>query len=141
MFWMVIILSLFSVGHSHNIGKIQDHIMIGVTNNSLFNLTENQCLCQMMQSNELASAVNYFQTNQTCQLFNYNISLIFIQYDFNSSFIFINQSWISITNSKLILNNTFGFWNLDLFKNQKSKFRKSWILNSENFALVNYETK
>jgi len=109
MFWLVIILSLFSVGNSHKIGKIQDHIMIGVTNYSLFNLTEDQCLCQMMQSNGLGAAVNYFQTNQTCQLFNYNISAIFIQYNFNSSFIFINQSWISITNSKISLDNTFGF--------------------------------
>jgi hypothetical protein len=111
MFWLVIILSLFSVGNSHNIGKIQDNIMIGVTNYSLFNVTEHQCICQMMQWNGLVSAINYFQTNQTCQLFNYNISSIFIQYNFNSSFIFINQSWISITNSKIMLDNTFGFCN------------------------------
>jgi len=111
MFWMLIILSLFSVGVSVNVGKIQDNIMIGVTNNSLFNVTEDQCICQMMQSNGLVSAINYFQTNQTCQLFNYNISAIFIQYYFNSSFIFINQSWISITNSKVILANAFGFFN------------------------------
>jgi hypothetical protein len=84
--------------------------MIGVTNYSLFNVTEDQCLCQMMQSNGLGSAINYFQTNQTCQLFYYNISSIFIQYYFNSSFIFINQSWISITNSKIIRDKNFGFY-------------------------------
>jgi hypothetical protein len=110
MFWMFIVLSLFSVGDSFNIGKIPDHIMTGVTNYSLFNVTEDQCICQMIQWNGLVSAVNYFQTNQTCQLFNYNISSIFIQWNFNSSFIFINQSWISITNSKIILNNILGFW-------------------------------
>jgi hypothetical protein len=111
MFWLVIILSLFSAGNSVSIGKIQDYIMIGVNNYSLFNVTENQCLCQMMQSNGLGSAINHFQTNQTCQLFYYNISSIFIQYYFNSSFIFINQSWISITISKISLDNTFGFCN------------------------------
>jgi hypothetical protein len=67
MFRMMIIFSLFSVVDSGTMGLIEDYIMIGTANNSLFNITRNQCICQMIQSNELLSALNYFQTNQTCQ--------------------------------------------------------------------------
>jgi len=48
MFWAVLVLSLFSVGDSINIGKIQDNIMIGIANYSLLNVTEYQCICQMV---------------------------------------------------------------------------------------------
>jgi len=95
MFWLVFILSLFSVANSIRIGKIENYIMIGIINHSLVNITEDQCICQMIQAN--LSALNYFQTNQTCQLLNNNISTIFIEFYTNSSFLFINQSSISIT--------------------------------------------
>jgi hypothetical protein len=94
MFWLVVILSLFSVADSIRIGKIENYIMIGIINHSLVNITEDQCICQMIQSN--LSALNYFQTNETCQLLNNNISTIFIEFYTNSSVLFINQSSISI---------------------------------------------
>ncbi len=99
MFWLVVILSLFSVANSIRIGKIENYIMIGIINDSLVNITEDQCICQMIQSN--LSALNYFQTNKTCQLLNNNISTIFIEFYTNSSFLFINQSSISITTVQL----------------------------------------
>jgi len=95
MFWLVVILSLCSLVNPIRIGKIENYIMIGIINDSLVNITEVQCICQMIQSN--LSALNYFQTNQTCQLLNNNISTSFIEFYTNSSVLFINQSSISIT--------------------------------------------
>ncbi|CAF1183323.1 unnamed protein product [Adineta steineri] len=66
-------------------------------NNSLFNITEEQCICEMVKLNGFVSAVNYFATNETCQLFSFDISSILIAFNLNSSFLFINQSTISIT--------------------------------------------
>jgi hypothetical protein len=97
MFRMIVILLLLSVVDCIRIGKIENNIMIGIINNSLSNITLDQCICQMVQSNELISAVNYFQTNQTCQLFSYNMSSILIQFNVDSTIIFINQTSISIT--------------------------------------------
>ena len=103
MFWMIIILSLFSASNSVSIGKIEDYMMISVINNSILNITEDECICQMIKSNDSISALNYFPINQTCQLFYLNASSILIEFYLNSSFIFINQSSILITNSKFIL--------------------------------------
>ncbi|CAF4266616.1 unnamed protein product [Adineta steineri] len=70
-----------------------------MTSNSLIsNITQHECICQMITSNKLVSALNYFQINQTCQLYSSNLSLISIEFYLNSTFIFINQSSISITN-------------------------------------------
>jgi outer membrane phospholipase A len=100
MFWKFFILSLFSVGDCILITKIQDNIMVGIMNNMLFNITQDQCICEMIQSNDTISALNYFPTNQTCQLYHSNISSVFIEFYSGSSFIFINQSVISISNIK-----------------------------------------
>jgi hypothetical protein len=109
MFWAMLVLSLVSIGDCISIGKIQDNIMIGIANYSLLNITEDQCVCQMVQLNGLLSALNYFQANQTCQLYSYNISSILIQFNSNACLIFINQSVISIEsiqiNSKFIIDN------------------------------------
>jgi hypothetical protein len=96
MFWVIFVLSLFSVVDSISMGKIENHIIIGTINNSLYNINIDQCICEMAKSNELISALNYFQTNETCQLFFYNINLIFIEYYFDSTLMFINQSSISV---------------------------------------------
>jgi hypothetical protein len=100
MFWKFFILSLFCVGDSILITTIQNNIMVGTMNNVLFNITQDQCICQMIQSNDLISALNYFPSNQTCQLFHSNITTVFIEYYSNSLFLFINQSSISIANIK-----------------------------------------
>ena len=97
MFWMIVILSLFSVADSIRIGKIENNIMIGIINSSLLNVTRDQCICQMINSNELISAANYFQSNKTCQLFSYNITSVLITFNANATFLFINQTSISIT--------------------------------------------
>ncbi|CAF1102709.1 unnamed protein product [Adineta steineri] len=97
MRWAIVILLLFSVGNCVRVGKIQNYIVIGVMNNSLFNITEEQCICEMVKLNGFVSALNYFATNETCQLFSFDISSILIAFNLNSSFLFINQSTISIT--------------------------------------------
>jgi hypothetical protein len=119
MFWIGIIFSLFSIVKCVSISQIEDHIMVGITNNLLLNVTKDQCICQMISSNEFIFALNYFQTNQTCQLFNYNTSSIFIQINFNSSFIFMNQSSMLITNIQLYsefsrnyMSVSFQIWNI-----------------------------
>jgi hypothetical protein len=110
MFWKFFILSLLSVGDSILITQIQDNIMVGIMNNTLFNITQDQCICQMIQSNDLISGLNYFPSNETCQLFHSNITSVFIEFYSNSVFLFINQSSISISNikqnSKFIIDKT-----------------------------------
>ncbi|UJR29737.1 hypothetical protein I4U23_017285 [Adineta vaga] len=101
MFWIIFIFSLFSTIDSIRIGKIEDRIMIGIiSNNFLFNISKIECICQMMKLNGTIIALNYFQINNTCQLFISNNNSFLIQYNSNSSFIFINQSSISITVSQ-----------------------------------------
>ncbi|CAF0736477.1 unnamed protein product [Adineta steineri] len=98
MFWLVFILSLFSVCNSILITKIKNNIIIGIMYNDLFNITENQCICEMIKVNDSISALNYFSINQTCQLFRSNASTIYIEFYSNSTFIFLNQSSITILN-------------------------------------------
>ncbi|CAF0861295.1 unnamed protein product [Adineta steineri] len=66
--------------------------------NNLFNVTEDQCICEMIKLNDSISALNYFSTNQTCQLYRSNISTIYVEYYLNSTIIFLNQSSITILN-------------------------------------------
>jgi hypothetical protein len=92
MFWMIVVLSLFFAGDSVKIGKIQNTIVIDIINNSLSNITGDQCICQMMKSNELLSAVNYFQINQTCQLYSSNMTSVTVQfYLYSILYLLINR--------------------------------------------------
>ncbi|CAF1415915.1 unnamed protein product, partial [Adineta steineri] len=52
----------------------------------------------MIKVNDSISALNYFSINQTCQLFRSNASTIYIEFYSNSTFIFLNQSSITILN-------------------------------------------
>ncbi|CAF1157092.1 unnamed protein product [Adineta steineri] len=97
MFWILVILSLFFVGESVRLGKIDDYFVIGNTSNTLIHITEEQCICQMVKLNGLIIGANYFQINDTCQLFIYNNNSILIEFNLDSSFLFINQSAITIT--------------------------------------------
>ncbi|CAF4196571.1 unnamed protein product, partial [Adineta steineri] len=97
MVWIIFILSLFSVCHCILITKIQNVIIVGDVYNNLFNVTEDQCICEMIEANDGISALNYFSTNQTCQLFHSNISTVYIEFSLNSTIIFLNQSSISIS--------------------------------------------
>ncbi|CAF1326390.1 unnamed protein product, partial [Adineta steineri] len=99
MLWILAIFLLcFDGSDSITIGKIENYIMIGNVKYSLFNQTYDQCICEMSKLNGLISALNYFSSNQTCQLFDYNISSVLIKRNLNSTFIFINQSSIEIIN-------------------------------------------
>ncbi|CAF4191357.1 unnamed protein product [Adineta steineri] len=98
MFWILFILSLFCVCNSIPITKIQNIIIVGNMYNNLFNVTEDQCICEMIKVNDSISALNYFSTNQTCQLYRSNISTIYVEFYLNSTIIFLNQSSISILN-------------------------------------------
>ncbi|CAF1424831.1 unnamed protein product [Adineta steineri] len=100
MFWLIFVLSLFSVCNAILTGKVQNYIIVGDMYKSLFNVTEHQCICEMIKVNDLISALNYFSANQTCRLFPSNISTIFIESYSNSFFLFLNQSSISILNAQ-----------------------------------------
>ncbi|CAF3646622.1 unnamed protein product [Adineta steineri] len=78
------------------ISKIDNNILIGNISESLWDVTQNQCICQMINSNETISTLNYFSTNQTCQLFYTNFTSILIEFNLSSSLIFMNQSAIFI---------------------------------------------
>ncbi|CAF0852610.1 unnamed protein product [Adineta steineri] len=79
-------------------------MIIGTMTKFLSNSTRANCICHMTQSNTLISAINYFSQNQTCQLFFSNNNSMIIEYQVNSTLIFINQSIISIqTNTHQLL--------------------------------------
>ncbi|CAF0736736.1 unnamed protein product [Adineta steineri] len=96
MFRLIFILSLFCVCNAILITKIQNIIIVGNIYNNLFNVTENQCICEMIKANDAISALNYFSANQTCQLYRSNSSTIYVEFSLNSTIIFLNQSSISI---------------------------------------------
>ncbi|CAF3958631.1 unnamed protein product, partial [Adineta steineri] len=98
MFCLIFFLSLFSICNSIVIAKVQNHIIVDDMYNTLFDVTQDQCICEMIKVNDTISALNYFPTNQTCQLFRSNISTIYIEFYSNSTFVFLNQSSISILN-------------------------------------------
>ncbi|CAF3664447.1 unnamed protein product, partial [Adineta steineri] len=91
----------------------------------------------MVQSNIFA--INYYQTNNTCQLFNYNGSSIFLQNNFNSSFIFINQSSTLITNiqSYVVSSPPFvinAFWSFNGTLNDRDSNYNGALLNNASFC-------
>ncbi|CAF3972948.1 unnamed protein product, partial [Adineta steineri] len=91
----------------------------------------------MIQSNIFA--INYYQTNNTCQLFTYNSSSIFLQNNFNSSFIFINQSSNLITNiqSYVVSSPPFvinAFWSFDGTLNDRDSNYNGALLNNAFFC-------
>ena len=101
MFWIVVILSLFSIADSIGIAKIENYVMIGNVNKVLVNISQSQCICEMIKSNQTISALNYLSLNQTCQVFYTNGSSIVVGYNLNSTLMFVNQSSISITNIQM----------------------------------------
>ena len=136
MFGIIFRLFLFSVINSIKIGKIDNSIIVDITNNIFSNLTRDQCLCQMLKTNQLISALNYFQTNNTCQLFYYNTSSITIEFYSNASIIFLNQSEITITtiqstSSSSLIN---LFWSFDGNLNEKNLNYNSISINNVSFV-------
>ncbi|CAF4261569.1 unnamed protein product, partial [Adineta steineri] len=101
MFAIVFILLLFSTGDSILIGKIQNSTIIDVTHISLFNITLNQCICKLITVSGIIPAANYFPGNQSCQLFNFNNNSSLISSNFNTYWIFTNQSSAFITNTSI----------------------------------------
>ncbi|CAF1003793.1 unnamed protein product [Adineta steineri] len=96
MFWLIFILLLFSACNAIRITKIQNIIIVGNIYNTLLNVTEDQCICEMIKVNDAICALNYFSTNQTCQLYRSNSSTIFVEFHLNSTIIFLYQSSILI---------------------------------------------
>ncbi|CAF0838789.1 unnamed protein product [Adineta steineri] len=101
MFWIFFVLLIVSTGDCILIGKIDNNILIGNIFKSLWNITQNQCICEMIDSNGIISTLNYFSTNQTCQLFYTNFTSILIEFSLNSSLIFMNQSAIFIAQNQI----------------------------------------
>ena len=101
MISVVVFFSFFSLVHPIQVGKIENYILIDTISFSFVNITQNECLCKLIESiSNFTSAINYFPIHQTCQLFYLNQTSLTIEMNLNSSFIFINQSIISITESK-----------------------------------------
>ncbi|CAF1266076.1 unnamed protein product [Adineta steineri] len=96
MFWIFFVLLVFSTGDCILIGKIDNNILVGNMSESLWNITQSQCICEMINSNGTISTLNYFSANQTCQLFYTSFTSILIEFNANSSLIFMNQSAIFI---------------------------------------------
>ena len=73
MLSIIVILMLFSMVNSIRIGKIENNIMIGIKNNSLVNITLDQCICQMTNFNEVFSGLKLLSDKS-------ELSLILFQY-------------------------------------------------------------
>ena len=96
MFGAVLMFSLFFTTDSIQIGKIENRILMGISTQLLSNTTQNQCICEMAKLSGSILAMNYFQINNTCQLFIPNNNSLVVQYYSNSSVLFYNQSFVSI---------------------------------------------
>ncbi|CAF0929363.1 unnamed protein product [Adineta steineri] len=81
--------------------------MIGSVKSTLFNVSQNQCICQMIQSNIFA--INYYQTNNTCQLFNYNV----------------------VSSPPFVIN---AFWSFDGTLNDRDSNYNGVLLNNASFC-------
>ncbi|CAF4184423.1 unnamed protein product, partial [Adineta steineri] len=101
MFWILFVLLVFCSGDCVLIGKIDNNILIGDISKSLWNITQSQCICEMITSNGMLSTLNYFSRNQTCQLFYTNYTSILIEFSLNSWLIFMNQSAIFIAQNQI----------------------------------------
>ncbi|UJR18364.1 hypothetical protein I4U23_005267 [Adineta vaga] len=55
----------------------------------------------MIKSSTIISAVNYYSTNQICQLFHLNTSSVLVEFNLNSTLIFINQTQTTITYNQI----------------------------------------
>jgi hypothetical protein len=66
---MIVALLLFSIQENICIGQIENYRITGTVKEILVSVTEDHCICQMMQMNGLVSAFNYCHSNGTCQLF------------------------------------------------------------------------
>ena len=97
MFCIVFILSLFLIVQSVDIGKIENNTMIATSNKTLTNVTLEQCTCALLTLNQsFIVALNYFHRNYTCQLFSYNTTLIWITFNLDFTFKFVNRTSILI---------------------------------------------
>ncbi|CAF1336475.1 unnamed protein product [Adineta ricciae] len=99
MLHLLILLSLLSFAHSITIGKIANNLMIGYGQVTLMSVSQDQCICAMLQSNTFA--LNYYNNNNTCTLLSYNGSSILLQSSNNTLFVFINQSSALVKDIKL----------------------------------------
>jgi hypothetical protein len=99
MLWtgVVFFLFLFFAVESVPVAKIDNYQMIGMLHDTLVNITEAQCHCQMIKLDGLISASNYFPSNQTCQLFASNMSSMIIETNSNSLLRFVNRTAVVIT--------------------------------------------
>ena len=97
MLSIVIILSLSAIADCVKLGKADNYIMIGNINRTLVNVTIDQCKCEMLQLNGPICALNYFLTNQSCQVLCSYTNAIQVQYQSYSTLLFFNRSLISVT--------------------------------------------
>ena len=97
---ILVFFSIFSAVNCILIGKIENYLNIGNVSQILLNRTINECICQMLQSNNSILSLNYYLNNQSCHLSHSNINTITIDFYPNSSLIFTNQSAVAIVLSK-----------------------------------------
>ena len=95
MFGIVLFLTAFSFVHCISLNQIQHAKLNADVSKTFFNQSQRQCICQMVNSIQSMSALNYLSTNQTCQLFSSNLTLIDVDLDVDWILIYINQSLIS----------------------------------------------
>ncbi|CAF1621465.1 unnamed protein product [Adineta ricciae] len=77
---------------------MENNTMVATINTTLVNVTLEQCTCALLLTlnQSLTVALNYFHMNQTCQLFSYNSTSIWITSNVRCTFKFINRTSILI---------------------------------------------
>ncbi|CAF0966908.1 unnamed protein product [Adineta ricciae] len=97
-----VLLTFLSLAHCIPLNQIQQARLIANVSRTLFNQSQQDCICQMISSLQSISALNYCSSNQTCQLFSSNLTLIDLDLDVGWIVIYTDQSLIANMFRKLI---------------------------------------
>ena len=123
----LLFLTFFIGGDCIIVGKLEGAKLIANVYQTKVFLTQEQCICEMVKSINLISALNYFSTNQTCQLFSSSLVSFDIELSANSLAVFTNQSNIANIFRKFMKKNLiFSYGNIFM--------RKRFSLSSNNLV-------
>ena len=95
--------TVLSLGHGLFLNKVNNFRIIADQYQVLLNKTENECICEVISSNQMISTLNYFLTNQTCQLFYSNLTTFNIEWNMNWSLVYTYESILVSNLGKFIV--------------------------------------
>lgn len=94
--------AVLSLGHGLYLNKVVNFRITADPYQVLLNRTENECICEMMSSSQMMSTLNYFLSNQTCQLFYSNLTIFDLEWNMNCTLIYTYQSILASSLGKFV---------------------------------------